>query len=661
MKFAADHESKLVHANSVANMTKAKCISCGGSLYAEDCLWIHCDDKLAEKCPLSYPGTCNQQVVTKTSPYFEKAHTSSSKVYKYCAGFFGGVATLYFTSKAKVPFGFTEAKWCQHTIHVCIDTPDSTPIQVSILKKEDDIATESTDVACLFPARGPLGETARKALQHFHRTAVLHVNPLHPAMPLWRSIKAPPGGGKTTLLLDIVRAWPSCNFMLVTFARDIAEELRHRAQSHPKGAIKNLSVKTLDALCYAAEFESAGCSGDSNPTVVPRLDSRDIVQSSYPKCKPWNKKKGAGGIGPIMEHILRNIPLKYAVNDMKSCLCEKHAEFEWILKALVSATPPRQGTWAGAQFARLRTSFASMRARAGRGADAVARLQRSVSNIDILLVDEAQDLTSQALQILKTLAIPTIAVGDPRQCVYGYVDSRACSDCVQLMESICQEPDTQDGFAGALPECTLDLYETHRLDPFTCRLVDEWTNGKLGMVSTRSVMESQPIHIVDSIPESPQPILLLVRSNRELIDIANHDTSLGIVGGKSLAADLMHYKPKKQSKPKRRGRDRLSAIESMALELCESDTFDTVCSMLEDRDATLSMANEGRVVSSIHRCKGAEAPHVAVFNNVITSPNIGDYNEFCIMVVALTRHTQKLSIICTDPPASVNRGVKRKR
>lgn len=659
MKFAANHDGKLVHANDATNSATVTCISCKGSLYARGSIWIHCDEKLKEKCPLAQVD--NQQMVIKRSPYFDESQTLRGKVYKYCTGFFGSVATMYFTPMSKTPCGFSEAAWCRHTIHVCVGTSDATPVQVSIIKKEDD-AAESIDVVRLFPAKGPLGETARKALQYFHRTAVLHVSPLHSAMPLWRSIKAPPGGGKTTLLLDIVRAWPACNFMLVTFARDIAEELRHRAQFHPNGAIGNLSVKTLDALCYAAEFESAGCSGDSAPTIVPRLDSRDIVQSSYPKCKPWNKKKGANGIGPIMEHILRNIPLTHSMHDTKACLCEKHAEFDWILKALMSPVPPRQGTWAGAQFARLRTSFASMRARAGRDDAAIARLRRSVSNIDILLVDEAQDLTPQALQILKRLAIPTIAVGDPRQCVYGYVDSRTCSDCVQLMESIGQEPDIRDGFAGASPECTLDLYETHRLDPFTCRLVDEWTNGKLGMVSTRPLTASRPIRIAHSIPKSDEPVLLLVRSNRELIDMAKHDASLGVVGGKSLAADLVHYKPKKQGKLKRGGRDRMSAIESMAIELCESDTFDTVCSMLEERDASLSMATEGRVVSSIHRCKGAEAPHVAVFSNVITSPNTSDYNEFCIMVVALTRHTDTLSIICADPPSSTNRGSgKRKR
>ena len=111
----------------------------------------------------------------------------------------------------------------------------------------------------------------------------------------------PNGSGKTTLLMDIAAKWPAVRFLLVTFAKDIAEELRRGAAER---GVANLCVKTVDALCYAAEFDTAGGQGGD---VVFQLGDREVVEACYPRCRPWFKKKGGTNLGPLVEHVLRHL------------------------------------------------------------------------------------------------------------------------------------------------------------------------------------------------------------------------------------------------------------------------------------------------------------------------------------------------------------------
>ena len=290
----------------------------------------------------------------------------------------------------------------------------------------------------------------------------------------------------------------------------------------------------------------------------------------------------------------------------------------------------------------------------------------AVASSDILLVDEAQDLTPQALQILSCLAKPTLVVGDPRQSVYDYVDCRVCPDCVSRIDELEKSCTQQNnGFAGATEQATVDLYETHRLDAISCKVLEEWTGGRLGMVSARphpiEPSIEVPIRRVSRVPPAPESILRLVRSNREVVEAIRGDVSLGVVGGASLSRELRyHAKARAKAGKKRVGRDRVTAMEALANDLLQEGVLDTTCSQLEQRDSPLTVAAQGgRVVCSVHRSKGAEAPHVVVDQDLLL-PTIEDDGEFCISVVAGTRHTQLLSVVASpQEDAIVGPHVKR--
>lgn len=640
MRFAADSSSGDVVASTGCS-SEAVCFACGTRVECCESDWVH---EKGTSCRLNHQQVTLTEMDTRTA----KDAAPLVPVRRYSPAFLDAGAVIYLAVGHIVrtedvpsmitPLGFETTRWSPGPVAMFVDS-EARPRWVIILKKEIHEAVQIDTADCLreatvtslMPALGPLGETARTVLQKFHRVGLLHFDPTSDTLPRWRAICAPPGGGKTTLLLDIVRAWPKRQFLLVTFAKDIAEELRHRAQTHPDGAMTNLRVKTLDALCYAAEIDTSGSS-----TVMARLNDREVVQACWPRCQPWFKKKGAAGVGPLLEHALRWLPGDMQVHQIP--LCSKHEEFRWIMHSVTIPTPPV------GSITRMRASFAAMRARTARDRAGVERLQVAAGPSEVLLIDEAQDLSPQALQILAALDLPTLAVGDPRQRVYGYTDSRACAECVSLMEATVP-PHAEEGFAAAPPEHTMPMFETHRLDPLSCQVVDEWTLGRLGMVSTRLPVDFAPIRLVASAPDAPEPMLLLVRSNREVVAAARGDQTLRVVGGASLAGDLRHSAPKKG---KRRGRDRLTAVESMALELVESGHLETVCTLLEARDAPLSAAIEGRVVSTVHRCKGSQAPHVTVAREVLfpTSDALGD---FCVAVVAATRHTCRLNILESRP------------
>ena len=640
MRFAAAICSgRVVDAGEIgAARRQALCFACGGAVHSLNGLWIHDDLESSGRCRMvSTPAI----TPTDGSIHLESKVDTGSQLctVRYSPDSLGGAASLYLSSADKPPPGWRFATWAPHPTAFSFRLNGEIHTLRVIMGDEGvgGVVANECSTKTLFP----IDEEGRRTLQRFHRTGLIHVDPASLGGAFqWRAVRAPPGGGKTTLLMDLAAAWPTHRFLLVTFARDIAEELRQRATQR---GISNLVVKTVDALCYAAEFDVAGSTGD----VIFQLGDKDLVEAAYPRCRPWFKKKGGANLGPLVEHVLRHLPVG---DSMEGLLCAKHEPFRWIIEELAAPVATKAG------LCHLRRSFSSMRGRAGRTSAAVMRLRQlpAVASADVLLVDEAQDLTQQALQILKCLAKPTLAVGDPRQSVYDYVDCRVCPDCLDLIEAVERRSMSGQihGFAGAEEAATLDLYETHRLDALSCQVMEEWTGGRLAMVSAKcpagEPLIDPPIRSVPRVPPDPEPILRLVRSNREVVEAVRSDTSLGVVGGASLARELRHHsKVRAKAGKQRGGRDRVTAMEALANDLVGKGVLEATCIQLEERDSPLSMASQGgRVVSSVHRSKGAEAPHVVVDRDLILPRSRVDTDgDFCISVVAGTRHTKLLSVI----------------
>ena len=636
MRFAASVcGGRLLDAAHPGESTRGVCFACSGGVALQGGEWVHLlGDKKACRLVGGGAATAVASVASTTT-------TPAVGVVRYSPPVLGGAASLYLTADPEPPPGWRFATWAPSPVPLRVDG-GAAPESLRVLLRGDETLEGERVASALLPT----DEEGRRVLQRFHRAGLLHVDPASPELPRWRAVRAPPGGGKTTLLMDLAAAWPQRRFLLVTFARDIAEELRQRAL---QAEVTNLVVKTVDALCYAAEFDTAGGQGD----VVFQLSDREVVEACFPRCRPWYKKRSGANLGPLVEHLLRHLPVGVPLEGL---LCEKHAPFRWILEELVAPAATKPG------LCHLRRSFSSMRGRAARTPASARRLRQlpAVASADVLLVDEAQDLTPQALQILRCLGKPTLAVGDPRQSVYDYVDCRVCPDCLERLEAV--EASRGGGFAGAEEATTVELYETHRLDPLSCRVLEEWTGGRLGMVSSRGEEEaSSPIRRVPRVPPAPDPILYLVRSNREVVEATSRDPSLGVVGGASLARELRHHAKAraKAGKTTRAGREWFTAMEALAFDLAAKGDLEVVCGQLEQRDAALAAASQGgRVVSSVHRCKGAQAPHVVVEEELLLPEEEG---EFCVSVVAGTRHTQRLSVVARRDDDDAPTGRKRPR
>ena len=627
MRFAHDQDGQLLDATT-SKVTEAYCFQCGHSLSLRGRgQWTsaHAD------------STCRlcAKAETTLEDDVETALEGRVTLIRYSPMMLGGEASIFFTTDKRPPKGWKWATWNRKRGLFRIKDGPNKGTLVSLRVITMSKGNESIPPVDLLPC----DDEARRMAQQFHRIGILHVDPLSDMLPLWRAIKAPPGGGKTTLLLDLVAAWPMHQFLLVTYARDIAIELRERAmQRRPR--VENIVIQTVDALCYAAEFDVDGRQYDR----IFQLGDREVIQAAFPRCRPWTRKRNATDIGPLVEYYLSR-------PNATPLLCEAHQPFSWIITELSAPTMTKTG------LSHLRRSFASMRSRAGRTTESIERLRKvpSVANADVLLVDEAQDLTPQALDILSCLDKPTVVTGDPRQTVYDYTDHRVCKACLELNQRADESSHdggvVPSGFAGADEADTIELYETHRLDPTSCRVIEEWTRGALSMVSSRPPDELDrppPIQCVQEVPPSPEPILLLVRTNKEIIDAIWRDPTLGVVGGSNIASDLQrHHHHRREEEEGGRIKARASAMESLASSLSSKGILKETCEMLEARDSPLCTASQGgRVISSVHRSKGAEAPHVVVDLELVLS-NQGQ--EDCgVSVVASSRHTRLLSLLVSS-------------
>lgn len=627
MRFAA-YRGIATDARNAAAMTDARCFACGEQVTSRAGRWVHGS------------GECILATVSKRKQPVIGIPTVSGLVWRYAPACLGGYVALYLSDSDVVGSGFARVKWapvisrfvCDGTrVNVHVVQRLHAPVDAQLSEASTTQAEESRiiNVTELYPT----DEAARAVLQRFHSVGLLHLDPTWASG--WRSVLAPPGGGKTTLLLRLVRQWPQYQFMLVTFARDIAEELRQRSADLP-----NMRVSTLDALCYATEYETSGTSS----AVLPRLEDRQVIEECFPRCKPWFTKRDSTGVGPLLDRLARAIPLHERPAEFAAkVMCEKHAQYAWILSELVA---PLNGSNAG--IGRLRCSFGPMRARCARTPGSLERLRTATRGAQVLLIDEAQDMSIQSLNVLRALGLPVVAVGDTNQRVYDFDSDSTCAACARLLEESAA-PHQHFGTG----EVTMQLYATHRLDADTCRVLEEWTG--LETVSMRSDSQPGAVRLVDSVP-TEGPLMLLVRTNREVLAAAHADSTLGVVGAIALASELERCS--RYVGTARRTTETYSAVERLAVELLSSGQLENICRDLRGRDAQLCDAMLGRIVCTVHRAKGAEAPNVAVHSNVLFPPE-GCVTERCVSVVAASRHTGCLSVVASGSKST--RVIKTKR
>lgn len=468
------------------------------------------------------------------------------------------------------------------------------------------------------PVLAPVCDTAKRWLDAYHRRAIVETHPVASA-PKLRVVHAPAGGGKSSLLLDIVERWPEIRFLFVAFSRDLCTEMRQRLATSRAEPLRNADVVTLDAFCKRRRGV------DGIEFITGNLSDARVVRAVQPGNR-YGRAKGSHGIGAVVSYALNStVPPGRAVP-----LCEKHAPMQRAFDAAM------HGTTTG-----LRNSFCGCRYE-----EFVAtrrpRDDAAVVACDVVLVDEVQDLTSQAVEILLALGKPVVAVGDPLQQIYGFGNDQVCPECKAAVDAASLAPrfetDVLDHDGGATR-----LYTTFRLDGETVAHLERLQPDHFQATSAAPSPQDHQSGIVLGADAMPPHYLRLCRTNAEVVAAARADPTLHVVAGETIANEIEAADAGLGGDGKRRRR--LTAMQRIAIEARDAEGgVEAVVGLLRERHIELSQAARGnRAVASVHRAKGYEAENVVVGSDLYDSFAHG--TELCVGFVALSRHRHRLLVV----------------
>lgn len=482
----------------------------------------------------------------------------------------------------------------------------------------------------------PLCDVARRIFDAFHRRSLVEQDPRAEKL---RVVRAPAGGGKSTLLLDIARNWPALRFLLVTFSRDLCDEMCERIE---RTGVRNVGVSTFDSYCKRRNEETGVQFSTS-------MGDTDIVRAALPNCR-FGRIRGSGGVGDIMCYAM-NSCVRGPVS-----LCEKHRPVEFMVNGGL-----REHGFGGV----LRNSFAGCRHRAFVGA--LDGPPAPPAGVDVILVDEVQDLTSQAVLTLERTGVPLVVCGDPLQEIFSFGDDNTCDDCKGRIAARSDAPYRTGALASA---DAIRLYSTFRLDAQTCRKLEEWTKGEFQAVSRASERpETAPadgqcsaqatITFTERLPPptAAPTLLVLCRTNREVMAIALSSPDMLVVQGAQLATEVRvadeYLPPLATGKEKRK---RYTAIQRLVIEKREEvGGAEALAAALEERAITLDrfssreLAGDSiRAVCTVHRAKGFEAENVAITCAVFESLHDAAAGERNVGFVGASRHRGRLFVVGSD-------------
>ena len=429
-----------------------------------------------------------------------------------------------------------------------------------------------------------------------------------------RHITAPPGSGKSTLLLQIAKRWESLRFLMITFSKDLQKELEKRLE---RENVMNITVKTLDSLCYTAESK-----GHVNFKVY-----------DYILCKEYRKRRTAGtsGAASVANRYLRSTCIDHSV------LCPRH--YAYLHDILEDAEAPGGDAY-------MRHTFSAYRKRTFRNGNLLSGYLKRNDAPDAILVDEVQDLDEQSLRSILNLNYPVTFVGDPNQKIFSFSDDTLCGECNANFE----EHERIEGRALQNMD-TYNLYVSYRHSPRSAHFICDVFGGQVRISSGRPSSELDPfrVHFINSMPQ--RNCLILARTNAEVIHIAMMGPSC-VVEGNKIAANL-------KTLAKLVAQGNLSAKTEKDVPLLgfvrrNRHKVDLYCDILKKKNISLPDVESSRVpcVSTVHRTKGFEHPEVVVVKSLIDAPT--DLWEFedtgRIKFVAFSRQKTSVGLWYWAPP-----------
>lgn len=275
-----------------------------------------------------------------------------------------------------------------------------------------------------------------------------------------------PGTGKTSLLIDTAAARIAAgtdpgSVLLLTGSGRLAASARSALTARllaasPQGSVvREPLVRSLHSYAFGVLRKAAERAGDPPPRLVTRAEQDGIIR----ELLAGDLEDGAAGWPRELRPALSTAGFATELRDLMSRCAERGIDAGELRRTGRTAGHPE---WVAAgRFARQYEQVMLLRASVGTAApqatvpalgadelvgaalDALAAdaglLAAERARVRVLLVDDAQNLDPQAVELVRVLAAGadlTVLAGDPNQAVYGFrgADPRLLAGEEQLIE-----------------------------------------------------------------------------------------------------------------------------------------------------------------------------------------------------------------------------------
>lgn len=444
------------------------------------------------------------------------------------------------------------------------------------------------------------------------------------------------GTGKTTTIVSAIDFAPERNILLCAFNKSIADELTLRIKNK-RGA----KAKTLHGVGYGmvmrawpgikAEFSNERADMVTDAVIAPNVP--DVVRNMVSKLHTKGRE-----INPHARHIgdLTDIALNFECEPDEQWI-DKGYDLEFVERAALDAMEYAAST---------KPPFID-------GADMIflpCRNRWLVPFYDLVIVDEAQDMTAAQLEIAQGVCKRNgriAIVGDPNQAIYAFRGADSGSIARLKAELRATEmPLTITYRCGkAIVDVAKELVPTFEAGP----------NNPTGEVSSLSTAKltttAQPGDFILSRVNAPlvQTAMELIKAGKR-VRIAGRDIGKGLratvdklnaVTIPSFLEKLETWRDRQLARlqAKKNSEKQVEALQDKYdILMLLSEDIETVDDIRERIDGLFTDQGLGQAgvitCSSVHRAKGLEADRVFILKATLRNWNQEELN---IAYVAITR------------------------
>lgn len=454
-------------------------------------------------------------------------------------------------------------------------------------------------------------------------------------------INAVAGSGKTTTIVNALKLIPADKKVIfVAFNKSIVNELTTKVPSH-------VEVKTMHSFGFGAVRFNMGNVAMKDDKVM------EIIKALYPS---WQIDESVaegymGRVRSIVDHA--RLSMAKNVEDLFDIV--EHHGVE-ILNSEV------QRAWEVYNIAIANTKVIDM-------TDMIfypAHYKMKCKTYDWVFVDECQDLNRCQQEMLKMMVKPGtgrfIAVGDPRQAIYGFAGADA-----ESFKSLMEIPNTTVLPLSVNYRCGTAIINMAKPIVPQLEAFEQAHEGSIEMEGKWSSIEDGDYVLCRNVRPLIKLCLDLLIDGKKA-SVRGRDIGTNMINMlKRTKTNNMDIALKKMyaevdrtvAKAVNRGKDEQEVRNSSAIQSTVdriealsviAGKLKTVAPVIKKIEALFTEDKSGIILSTIHKAKGLEANHVHILNQELMPSKWAkkpweQEQEQNLIYVAYTRAKQKLSFI----------------